>query len=478
MPPSANSSDWTGEDHGQAEQPGVRADEDGSEGTPHEVPAGPSRHREVEHLGREHEGRDESGQRCDAVVDLTACAPQCDRDARGCDACGGERGGRVEESVRNVHRRASRSLLHTMCNNVCSAPTVRADGGAGRLSVTRVSSGATLRPAFLGREQPVEFAASTLSEGSPIIEHMIEVQEQVREAGEVEDLSASDLLALARDRKAAEDQAAAELLEVAARWADLHPPESIHTARRVHRPRAVSTRNRIAGEGCPLVAEFCVAELGAVLGVSTTSAKKLIGHALELRHRLPRLWAQVHAGPCRTVACPPGRRDDHPHVARPYRRGRTVGRRARSLPSPGRSVTAQLERLVAETIKRHDLAAADPLSDPGGRLPAGRPASRSASTPTTCTSPAPCASRPSLDLPTRSTSTVRSPMVLLRRRRSGRPSRSTYAAPRPSAISLAPRPRSICSARAHGDARADDGLPAARRGRPPHPLRRDHEPDQ
>ena len=52
----------------------------------------------------------------------------------------------------------------------------------------------------------------------------------------------------------------------------------------------------IAGEGCPRVAEFCVAELGAVLGMSTVSAKRLIGHALELRHRLPRLWAQVQAG--------------------------------------------------------------------------------------------------------------------------------------------------------------------------------------
>ena len=52
----------------------------------------------------------------------------------------------------------------------------------------------------------------------------------------------------------------------------------------------------IAGQGAPLVAEFCLAELGTVLGISTTAAKKLVGHALELRHRLPRLWAQVHAG--------------------------------------------------------------------------------------------------------------------------------------------------------------------------------------
>ena len=59
---------------------------------------------------------------------------------------------------------------------------------------------------------------------------MIEALAQAPEAGEVDDLTASDLLALARERKAAEDQAAAELLEVAARWADLHPPESIHSA--------------------------------------------------------------------------------------------------------------------------------------------------------------------------------------------------------------------------------------------------------
>ena len=44
------------------------------------------------------------------------------------------------------------------------------------------------------------------------------------------------------------------------------------------------------------MAEFCIAELGSVLGISSIAAKKLIGHALELRHRLPRLWGLVHAG--------------------------------------------------------------------------------------------------------------------------------------------------------------------------------------
>ena len=61
------------------------------------------------------------------------------------------------------------------------------------------------------------------------IERMIETLPGPQ-AGEVDDLTARDLLALARDRKAAEDRAAADLLVVAARWADLHPPESIHAA--------------------------------------------------------------------------------------------------------------------------------------------------------------------------------------------------------------------------------------------------------
>jgi hypothetical protein len=52
----------------------------------------------------------------------------------------------------------------------------------------------------------------------------------------------------------------------------------------------------LAGEGTPEVAEFAPAELGAVLGLSTHAAGCFIGDALELRHRLPRLWARVLAG--------------------------------------------------------------------------------------------------------------------------------------------------------------------------------------
>ncbi|MBC2933575.1 HNH endonuclease signature motif containing protein [Nocardioides sp. zg-1228] len=176
------------------------------------------------------------------------------------------------------------------------------------------------------------------------------------------DLTASGLLALARERKAAEERAAADLLDVAARWADLHPPESIHSAASFTVP-GCEHEEPIAGEGTPLVAEFCVAELGGALGVSTVSAKRLIGHALELRHRLPRLWAQVQAGRvpawrARAVA------EATIHSTPALTREAAAFVDAQVAAVAGRIGPAQLDRLVAETIKRYDLAAPDPASDP------------------------------------------------------------------------------------------------------------------
>jgi hypothetical protein len=49
----------------------------------------------------------------------------------------------------------------------------------------------------------------------------------------------------------------------------------------------------VAGPGAPLVGEFCVAELAAALGMPTDHGRWLLGEALELKHRLPRLWARV-----------------------------------------------------------------------------------------------------------------------------------------------------------------------------------------
>ena len=49
-------------------------------------------------------------------------------------------------------------------------------------------------------------------------------------------------------------------------------------------------------DGTPLVGEFLATEIGPLLGVSPQSAMGRIGDALDLRHRLPRLWTTVLAG--------------------------------------------------------------------------------------------------------------------------------------------------------------------------------------
>ena len=121
--------------------------------------------------------------------------------------------------------------------------------------------------------------------------------------------TAGAVLAFARDRRAAADAAEVDLLGAAVTWADLHPVESIHDAALLSRhgdqPLAV------AGPGAPLVAEFCVAEFAAAVGLPTETGKAYLGEALELRHRLPRhLGPGAGRGPA-GVAGPPDRPPDH-----------------------------------------------------------------------------------------------------------------------------------------------------------------------
>jgi hypothetical protein len=200
-----------------------------------------------------------------------------------------------------------------------------------------------------------------VSEPTTTIEHMIETL-AARARGVADDLSPAGVLSAIRSAREDENRAAAQQLVLAAAWADLHPPESIHDAA-VFTVPGCEHEEPIAGEGAPLVAEFCVAELGTTLGITTTAAKKLIGHALELRHRLPRLWAQVHAGQvpawrARAVA------ETTIHTTPALTREAAGFVDAHVAAVAGRVGSAQLDRLVAETIRRYDLATADPASDP------------------------------------------------------------------------------------------------------------------
>lgn len=109
----------------------------------------------------------------------------------------------------------------------------------------------------------------------------------------VGDLAAADALATAVERRRTADRAEADLLALAAHWADLHAVLPGECAAG-HRVAGMQELVPLAGEGTPEVAEFAPAELGAALGITTYAAGRLVGDALELRHRLPRTWARVH----------------------------------------------------------------------------------------------------------------------------------------------------------------------------------------
>src|SRR5690606_33564401 len=99
------------------------------------------------------------------------------------------------------------------------------------------------------------------------------------DSGDLRDLSAAELLGAARRESVAVQQGEANLLAIAYEWAVAHPAgEDGWNAATFHHPLGDEP---ISGDGTPLVAEFCIPELGAALGVSTDAAKKLIGHAIE-----------------------------------------------------------------------------------------------------------------------------------------------------------------------------------------------------
>ncbi|WP_028473038.1 HNH endonuclease signature motif containing protein [Nocardioides alkalitolerans] len=106
--------------------------------------------------------------------------------------------------------------------------------------------------------------------------------------------------ALARQRAAE-----VEVLVAVADWADAHTEGGVVADQYgpfgllrddAHLLPGADVFGELGGPGAPLVSEFCVVEIAAALGLSTDSGRRLVGEAVELRHRLPRLWSRVTAG--------------------------------------------------------------------------------------------------------------------------------------------------------------------------------------
>src|SRR5689334_6901557 len=109
-------------------------------------------------------------------------------------------------------------------------------------------------------------------------------------------LDAAAVLADAREFRRAANTAEAGLLVKAVEWAHLHTVTDLDDAATWWVPGGGDTGIPIAGDGCPLVSEFAVAEFATALGITQGSGRHLVGQALELFHRLPKLWARVQAG--------------------------------------------------------------------------------------------------------------------------------------------------------------------------------------
>ncbi len=160
-----------------------------------------------------------------------------------------------------------------------------------------------------------------------------------------------ELLTSARGARASRDAAEVELLRTTIEWCAAH---------RVDEDQAMWLAGygehglSLGGPGCPFVRESAVVEYAAALGMSTAAGSTYVAGALELRYRLPRLWARVTAGGCpvwramrvaaRTVTlCEDGASHVDTHVA-----------------GFAHSVSlAQLERVIDDALARFDAEAAE-----------------------------------------------------------------------------------------------------------------------
>ncbi len=107
---------------------------------------------------------------------------------------------------------------------------------------------------------------------------------------------AAAVLAVARRLRSEANAAEAGVLAQAVAWAHLHQVDDPDLAATVLVEHGKDTGIPIAGEGAPWVSQFAVAEFAAALGLPAGAGRTLVGHALELAHRLPKLWARVQDG--------------------------------------------------------------------------------------------------------------------------------------------------------------------------------------
>ncbi|HEY0772701.1 MAG TPA: hypothetical protein VGD51_01365, partial [Nocardioidaceae bacterium] len=127
---------------------------------------------------------------------------------------------------------------------------------------------------------------------------------------EVDELDAAEALVAFGELRRARDLAERDIFVLAAHLADLYNIDADAHGRMRSQPggqRALP----LGGDGAPRVLEFAIAEIAAELAMTTTSVRRLVGDAVAVRSRLPRLWARMYAG-----AVPPWRARKVAHATR------------------------------------------------------------------------------------------------------------------------------------------------------------------
>ncbi len=112
---------------------------------------------------------------------------------------------------------------------------------------------------------------------------------------EVDELDAGGCLAAFDQLRSTRDAAERDILLVATQLADIYDVDS-RAGELVIGLAGREQPVRLGGDGTPLVWEFAVAEAATALAMTTWSTRRLMADALDIRHRLPRLWRGLDHG--------------------------------------------------------------------------------------------------------------------------------------------------------------------------------------
>jgi hypothetical protein len=122
------------------------------------------------------------------------------------------------------------------------------------------------------------------------------VQDVVEAAAPITRTRSQELLAGIRDdQQVIADREIAKVRKVA-EWAAEHVVAEDSGDASTITERGWDTGLPVAGEGAPLISDFAVMELSALLGRSYDSGRNYVGQVVELAYRLPKNWVRVLAG--------------------------------------------------------------------------------------------------------------------------------------------------------------------------------------